>query len=299
MTKKVQNITIYRLDLPPEGSAETSTMDEHIVSKTSYHPDFGKIILEEQYGSSSDLEQSTEFSYDDQGFLIREVLKDADGTVMEEKSYEADEHKRIAREYLHYADGSRDTITYTYDDGGNIIKKETVDADGDTEEIEEFRYENGKLVHELKRDDSGEIIFEKQFHYKDGQLAEEESKDVIEGDAQKRVYTYNEQGHRESVMLYDAEDTPLERILLETDEKGQPVKVVEENRQKKNTLYLRYDDKGNVVFQEEFDLKGVLVSRVERNYDKDGRLMESRIEQNVPSHGINRRYRVRQEYTFG
>jgi antitoxin component YwqK of YwqJK toxin-antitoxin module len=299
MKEKVQNITVYRLDLPPEGSDEVRTMNERIVSKTSYHPESGKIILEEQYGSSGDLEQCTEFRYDDKGFLIREVLKEADGTVMEEKSYEADEHKRIAREYLHYADGSRDTITYTYDDGGNIIKKETVDADGDTEEIEEFRYENGKLVHELKRDDSGEIIFEKQFHYKDGQLAEEESKDVIEGDAQKRVYTYNEQGHRESVMLYDAEDTPLERILLETDEKGQPVKVVEENRQKKNTLYLRYDDKGNVVFQEEYDLKGMLVNRVERDYDKDGRLMESRIEQNVPSHGINRRYRVRQEYTFG
>lgn len=298
MTKKIQSITIYRKDLPPEGIDNESSKEEQIVSRTTYHPDFDKITLEEQYGATGDLEQSTEFTYDDKGFLIREILKEADGTVMEEKSYEADDYQRIAREYLHYADGSRDTITYAYDDEGNVIRKETVDADGEVEEIVEYQYENGKLLHELKRDESGEIVFERRYHYDDGQLSEIESRDEFEGEAQKRVYTYNEHGHRESVMLYDSDGNPLERVLLETDEKGRPIKVVEENRQKKNTLHLRYDEKGNVVFQEEFDLKGALVSRVERSYDEDGRLLESRIEQNVPSHGISRSYRVRQEYSF-
>ncbi len=299
MTKKIQSITIYRKDLPPEGSDNGNPSEEHIVSRTIYHPEFNKITLEEQYGASGDLEQSTEFTYDEKGFLIREVLKEADGTVMEEKSYEADDHQRIAREYLHYADGSRDTINYAYDDDGNVIRKETVDADGDVEETFEYQYENGKLLHELIRDESDEIISETRYHYEDDRLTEVVSLDGIEGEERNRVYTYNEGGHRESVMLYDAEGNPLERVLLETDEKGRPVKVVEENRQKKNTLHLRYDDHGNVVFQEEFDLKGALVSRVERTYDEAGRLLESRIDQNVPSHGINRSYRVWQEYTFG
>lgn len=298
MTKKIKSITIYRKDLPPEGSETGSTGEEQIVSKTTYHPDFDKITLEEQYGVSGDLEQSTEFTYDENGFLTREVLKEADGTVMEEKSYEADEHQRIARKYLHYADGSRDTISYTYDDEGNVIRKETVDADGDVEETEEFQYEDGHLILEVKRDESGEMIAEKRYHYEDGELLEVASQDGIEGADYRRVYTYNDEGHRESVMLYDADDNPLERVLLETDDQGRPVKVVEENRQKKNTLHLRYDDNGNVVFQEEFDLKGELVSRVERTYDEGGRLLESLIHQNVASHGINRRYRVRQEYAF-
>ncbi len=298
MTKKIKSITIYRKDLPPEGAETESPGEEQIVSKTTYHPDFDKITLEEQYGATGELEQSTEFTYDEDGFLIREVLKEADGTVMEEKSYEADGHKRVAREYLHYADGSRDIISYTYDDEGNIIKKLTVDADGDVEETEEFQYEEGHLILEVKRDESGELVVETKYHYEDGKLLGIESQDGIEGADYRRVYTYNDKGHRESVMLYDADDNPLERVLLEADEKGRPVKVVEENRQKKNTLHLRYDDTGNVVFQEEFDLNGALVSRVERTYDKEGRLLESRIDQNVPSHGISRSYLVRQEYTF-
>lgn len=297
MTKNIQTITIYRKDLPLERSDTSSRGEEQIVSKTTYHPDFDKITLEEQYGANGDLEQSTEFTYDEKGFLIREVLKEADGTVMEENSYEADEQQRVAREYLHYADGSRDTITYTYDNEGNIIKKEITDADGDVEETEEFQYEGGNLIFEVKRDELGERIAEKRYHYEDGRLLEIESMDGIEGKEYQRVYTYDEQGHRDSVMIYDADSNPLERVLLENDDKGRPVKIVEENLQKKNTSYLRYDDRGNAIFQEEFDLKGDLVSRVERKYDEDGRLIESLIEQNIIPYGVSRRYLVRHVYT--
>lgn len=298
MTKKIQSISIYRRDLPPDGSAENNTTEEQIVSRTSYHPEHDKITREEQYGLNGSLEQDTEYSYDENGFLIREILKEADGTVMEEKSYEADAHQRLAREYLHYADGSRDIISYTYDDEGNIIKKETVDADGEVEETQEFQYDNGRKILERKKDESGELIAEKRYHYEDGRLLEVESMDGIEGQEYQRVYTYDEQGHRDSVMLYDAGGNPLERVLLENDDKGRPVKIIEENRQKKNTLYLRYDERGNAISQEEFDMKGELVSRVERTYDEEGRLTESLIEQNITTHGVSRRYIVRHEYTF-
>lgn len=297
MKQNIKSLTVYRQDLPADGNDDHhGAGEEKIISKTFYDERFNKIVREEQYASDGSLEQISEFVYNDNGFQVREYLKDGDGTIMEEKSYEPDENRRISREYLHYADGSKDVITYTYDDQGNLIKKETVDADGDVEELIEFEYQEGRLVHEVRKDGSGDTILEKLYHYDDGLLVETETFNIESEEHQKRIYGYNEQGHRESVMVYDGDDNPIERILLEPDEHGRPVKITEENRQKKNSIHLRYGDSDNVVFQEEFDIKGELLNRIERTYNENGLLLKSVVLVNMPGVGVQRRYMMRQEY---
>ena len=293
--KKIKQITIYRKSI--DGSAADD--DKGILmSKEVFHPDFDKPVLQEQYGVDGNLEQSTEFEYDDKGFLIRQTLKEADGMVTEEKSFEPDENRHIAREYLHYADGSRDTINYSYDEDGNVVRKETVDADGDVEEIAEMAYQDGQLVHHLVKDSDGEIIEEHRFVYEGDLPLEVFHFDEMAGSGQKRVYSYDDAGNRESVLVYDDSDNLVERVLFENDDQGRPVMIVEENRKKKNTIKLQYEKHGNVGFQEEFDLKGNLVSRIARTYSDDGLLLESKIEAVIPAMGTTQSYVVRQEYDF-
>lgn len=293
--KKIKQITIYRKNI---NGLKADDDQGILMSKEVFHADFDKPVLQEQYGVDGSLEQSTEFEYDDIGFLIRQTLKEADGMVTEEKSFEPDENRRIAREHLHYADGSRDTITCSYDEDGNLVRKETVDADGDVEEIAEMTYQDGQLVHHLVKDSDGDIIEEHRYVYEGGLPLEVFHFDGMAGSGQKRVYSYDAAGNRESVLVYDDSDNLVERFLFKNDERGRPVNIVEENRKKKNTLRIQYEKHGNVGFQEEFDMKGNLVSRIARKYDDDGLLLESKIEAVIPSMGTIHSYIVTQEYDF-
>ncbi len=295
MGKKIRSISVYRSKVDGSSSGDDQGI---LMSREVFHPDFNKTVLQEQYGIDGQLEQTTVFEYDDRGFLIREVLKEADGTVTEEKSFEPDDRQRIAREYLHYADGSHDTIHYTYDDSGRVIRREIIDSDGDIEEISEMAYQDDQLVHELVKDADGEIVDEHRYVYEDGLLQEVFHYNGQEESSQKRVYSYNDEGHRESVLVYDNDDNLIERFLFENDDQGRPIQIIEENRQKKNTIHMKYANHGHVGFQEEYDMKGNLVSRVERVYDDDGLLLESRIDATVPAMGVQQSYVVKQQYAF-
>ena len=252
------------------------------------------------------MEQETVYEYDQQGFLIRETLKEGDGTVMEEKSFEPDEKQRIAREFLHYADGSKDTITYRYDDQGHLVEKKSEDEDGDVEQVKVFEYHNGLLTRKAVYDEelnpdggSEEPAEEVLFIYDDGgRILEEETRNNIDGFYRHKVHVYNDNWHRIAVKVYDDEENLIERVLMDPDEEGRPVRMVEENRKKKNTLNLRYNNKGNIVHQEEYDLKGNLLNTVSRAYDEKGRLLSSEVDIRMPPQGPPRRYVVEHRYSF-
>lgn len=265
------------------------------------------MVRECQYGGDGLLEQITEYEYNEDGFLVRECLKEADGKVMEEKSWKPDKKGRIGWEFMHYADGSKDTVTYDYDADGFLIKKVTVDSEGEVEQAEVFEHKNGLLIREAVYDGLSDLndlaslqpITEKTYHYdSDGRLLETVERDEQNELMYRKVNEYDEKGHRVTVVVYNQDGQAVERIQLKPDEKGRPVEVVEENRQKKNTLHLQYDESGNVAYQEERDMHGNLVNKVERSYDEDGRLIESHVQMNMPVHGVGRYYVVRQDYEF-
>ncbi|MFO7873040.1 MAG: hypothetical protein R6U62_00980 [Bacteroidales bacterium] len=306
MEKKLKALKVIKQNLPlPDANKAAGEGQEVVLSETEYDAGHGKVILERQYNEEGQLEQETEYTYDDDGFMVREVLREGDGMVVEDKSYESDENLRIAREYLNYADGSRDTVHYAYDDQGRLIQKTLKDEDGDVEQTDLFVFDaEGRLVREAVYEgepDEGEesLTEEKRYVYdEEGRLLETEIRDRVEESYRKRVNAYDEAGQRTSVMVYDADGELLERILFDPDDQGRPVEVVEENRRQKNTIQLQYDDHGNVVLQEEYDLNGNLVNRVERTYDKDGRFQQSRVRMHMPDRGINRYYVVKHSYEF-
>ncbi len=308
MSTQIKALKIVRKPLPPEGSEGVGSEvipKEVLVSETEYHPEWGKVTRERQYASDGRLEQETLYEYDNQGFLIRELLKEGDGSVMEEKSYEPDEQQRLSKEYLHYADGSKDTIFYMYDDEGQLVRKRSEDEDGDLEQLQLFEYSNGFIVRKALYDedpseeDGTEPAEEVRYTYDSaGKILEEEILNNTDGVFRHKVHVYNDDGHRIAVKVYDEGEELIERVLMEPDEQGRPVRMVEENRKKKNTLNLRYNNKGNIVFQEEYDLKGNLLNTVSREYDEEGRLLSSEVDHRMPLQGPPRRYIVEHRYSF-
>jgi hypothetical protein len=298
--RKIKRISVYRIDGPAAFPAGEQAVERAYLHRfTDYHPDWGAPIADVQYGRLGNIEQQTEYVYDGRGFLTREVLKESDGEVVEERSFEPDDQQRIAREFRHYADGSYDVTGYYYDDTGRVVKKVMADDEGEVERIEQFEYRDGKLMVEKATDGEGNLLLEISYAYNNEGLPEEvHVMNPEEGEEFQKVHAYTPEGKRKSTLVYDSEGELVERYLFEVNEQGYPAVVVEENRMKKNTIRMEYGVLGHVIFQEEHDLKGDLVNKVERRYDEQGNLLESRVVIRNPGMGMLQEYTVIQEHEY-
>ncbi len=300
MAKKIKTLSIYRKNMVVKSDSDDEpSKNEFLHSHTEYEPRWGKVVREIQYAADGQVEQVTEFDYDESGFMVKEILKDGDDTVLEHKTFEPDEKQRVLREFCHYADGSYDVTTYHYDEKDRVIKKETHDDEGDLESTEIKEYQNDLLVKHTVSGEGEEPVSEVNYEYdENNRLVETRVHDFQAGTEYTRVNSYDEEGRRKAAATYDSNEEPVERFLFKEDEKGRLVEVTEENRRKKNTTKMQYDEKDNIIKQKEYDLKGELVNEIERDYDEEGRLLESRIHVNRMMPGINQNYTVRHAYTF-
>lgn len=300
MGSKVKAITIYRKDIPEGEMAEGRPEAEPlIVSSTAYHAQWNKPVLEVQYNQEGDMEQQTRYEYDAEGFLIREVLTDGHGEVLEEKSFEPDEKLRIKKEFRHYADGSFDTLEYWYDDAGHVVRKILTDDEGDVESKEVFEYRDGLLIKEKTFGVEDALLAEIDYIYDDEGILDEKIIHQLDEDHYiRQEFSYNESGYRDAILGYNRDGELVERILFSLDDKGRPVSIEEENKRKKNRIRLEYDESDLLVFQEEFDMKGELVSRVRRQYDANGLLLSSEVTARNPLLGRQQHYEVVHQYEF-
>ena len=103
-------------------------------------------------------------------------------------------------------------------------------------------------------------------------------------------------GSRDRIVSYVTVDDwtynfgPNEFLHQLTLENGRVVRIIEENRQRKNTTEFTFDDKGNVVHHIETDLNGDLNHEVFRVYDPEGNLLQTRIEAVLKPSGEQRAY---------
>ena len=300
MSKKIKSLSVYQRNLVLKSSAdETLENEEHLISRSIYESDFGKLAEETQFNQDGEVDQVMRYQYNDEGFLVSEELLDGEGEVLEKRSFEPDGQGRMAREFIHYADGTADRIEYAYDAQGHLVKKERFDDEGDPENLELFEFEGDRLVRESKTDADGELLAETLYTYReDGQTEEVIVNNPEEESWFRKVYRYTDAGLREAVTTYNRDEEPVERVLFEHDAHERPVKIVEENRRQKNTLNMEYNEQGDIVFQEEYDRNGELVNRIERTYAADGLLLKSQVLMRNFQRNISRNYVLRHEYSF-
>jgi hypothetical protein len=302
MTKRIKEMCIYRKFgkfEPNDLTHAASSLTEYLVNSVEYHPELQKTIRDVQYGPDGNVQQETVFEYNAQGFLISEILKEADGNVVERKTYEPDEELRIKKEYIHYADGSYDVIEYHYDGSGLLVKKVQSDNEGAVEHFVEYEYDKGQVISEVSFDEDGDMVSQILYEYDDdGLLDEKIIQNSGENEKLTHSYVYNDEGHREAIYSYDGTGELIEKFKFTLDDKGRTVGVIEENKQKKNRISIEYDERDHLIGQEEYDLRGELVSKVRRYYDQDGLFQRSEVTAKNPINGINQHYDVMHIYKF-
>jgi YD repeat-containing protein len=289
MSKKIKSETIFRFDHMP---GEEIDLDQEFDIRQSYHEfdEAGNLILELAYTHDGEIVDKIEYRYDEAGRLVESLIYGEYDDVMERRVAERDNDGRTTREMIHYLDGSADIHEYSYDEKGNLISMKATDDEDELEFSEKYFYEGDKVVKVERCDGDDKVTFRQEDEYIDGVLRSRKIWSSEDGDPYTLVHQYTGTGRREQELRYNSRDQLIERNIYEEDENGRVVKIVEENKQRKNTTEFTFDEKGNVIRQVETDLNGDLNHEIFRVYNPDGDLIQTRIEAVLKPSGEQRAY---------
>jgi YD repeat-containing protein len=277
MGNKIKSETVYRIDHIP---GEEIDLDQDAGIRQSYHEynEAGQVVVEIAYTGDGEIADRIEYRYDESGQLLEKFIYGEDDDVLERTEVIWSDSKRIAREIIHYLDGSEDIHEFFYDERGNLSGIQVKDDEDEVEYTQKFFYEGNKVIKVEKWDGNDEVIFRQEDEYKDGTLASRS----IWSDEEVKPFTiiqnFNAAGHRTEELRYDSNEQLIERNIYEEDEQRRVVRMIEENRQRKNTTEFSYDDQGNVIHQAETDLNGDLNHEVFRIYGPGGELLKTTVE---------------------
>ena len=289
MSIKIKSETIYRVDHVPGEEIEP---DQEFDQKHSYR-EFdrtGKLLLEIAYTQDGEIADKIEYHYDEAGRLQETLVYGDDVEVLERKEVVWNRDGKVAREITHYLDGSADTHEYFYDDSGNLTGLQVKDDEEELELSEKYSYENEKVIKIERWNGDNELIFKQEDEYADENLRKRTIWSSEEEEPFRVVVEFNAAGHRHQELRYNSRDQLIERNIYEEDEQGRVTRIIEENRQRKNTTEFSFDDKGNVIHQAETDLNGNLNHKVFRIYSPEGALLQTTVEAVMKPSGNIRAY---------
>ena len=296
---KIKSISLYKYDyILKDINSDEFELKGGIFSKATYDPE-GRTLSEIKHDAEGGVEQNYGYVYNEQGVKIADRSWDENGDLIDDMEYDVDADGKIQFAYKNYLDGSKDTITYRYDDAGKLLEKEVRTDEDEVEMVEKFVYEgNYEVLHESRGED-GQVVYRKETGYNEKSHILEEKTWMAETDATTRVVNeYAEDGELSSVASFSDDGDLIFRVAYERDEKGHIVKVNEESPDRKITTLIEYDSQGNAIVQQELNEQGKINSRIERTFDADGNVTESEAIIDTHGAGRNQHYVLKYEYEF-
>jgi YD repeat-containing protein len=289
MSNKIKSETVYRIDHMP---GEEIALEQDFDQMQSYreYDRSGRLLLEIAYTQYGEIADKIEYRYNEEGNLLETFIYGDDDEVLERKEVVWSDDNRIAREFIHYLDGSEDIHEFFYDEQGNLTGIRVKDDEDELEYVEKYFYEDGLPVKIERKNEDDDLIFSQEDEYENGKLLTRTVWSAEEEEPYTFVQHFNASGHREQELRYNSREELIERNIYEEDEHGRVVRLIEENRQRKNTTEFSYDDKGNVIHQVETDLNGELNHEILRVYSPEGDPLRTTVEAIIRQSGDKRAY---------
>lgn len=254
----------------------------HPTEAITYFPDF---TVEHKY----------KYKYNSEGKVIDEILLESDDEVTEHRSMEYNDEGQLVKEYIHYLDGTADSLIYTYDKDGRLLSRRSIDSDGEKGNYLVNDYQGDHVASESEYDITGTIITQRKIIYdSDGKIAEEIFR-TPEEDYQI-LYSYDEHGVASVRRRYNADKHLTERDTYTYDSEGRLSESMEETSAGIEITYTQYDSAGNTVLQEVKTEDGELLSSIERTYDGSKRPLTTSVISKKSGQQVPQHYRIRIEY---
>lgn len=243
---------------------------EEIVFERSYDQD-GNKISETNY-LHDEPEHEFHFEYDDKNRLIKERSHFLSDELEEITEYFYDDTSgKLLKKVKQFPGGETSITTYSYS-GENLVEKETRDGDGELEEKEKFIYENNKLIKHEVYNWTGGLTASTTFTYdNEGKILQEER--WIEGeDTLKAAYTYLVKDQKPDITLSNAKTgRVIEAWRHRYDDKGRLIEEVIESIARvhlKVTTKYSYDEKDRVAQSLKYNFD-VLENKTTYTYQED------------------------------
>jgi len=296
---KIKTASLFKYDyILKDINSEEFELEGGIYNKTTYDEE-GRTLSEIKFDPEGVVEQHYEYEYNEQGVKISDKSFDEKGDLIDNLEYSADPKGRVLFGYKKYLDGSKDTITYRYNEDGKLIEKEFKSEEDDIDYIEKFTFEGDhEILHEAWNEDD-ELAYRKESKYDDKGNVIEEKTWVLETDRTARVMnTYDKDDQLISVASFDENDNIIFKVEYTRNSEGHITEVSEESPEGMAFTSIQYDNAGNAVVQEEKNEKGELSSRIERKFDGEGNVTESEAILDRHGQGMNQHYILKYEYEF-
>jgi hypothetical protein len=247
------------------------------------------------FNQDETVEHRYTYQYNSEGKVIDELLLEADNEITEHRSMEYNAEGLLAKEYIHYLDGTSDQLIFTYDTEGRLLSRRSIDSDGETGNYLVNVYDGRHLVSESEYDIAGEIITQRKIMYnEDGKITEEVFRTPEEN--YHILYSYDEKGVASVRRRYNEDKLLTERNTFTYDSEGRLSESMDETSSGIEITYTSYDDAGNIILQEEKTEEGDLLSMVMRTYDEMNRPLTTSVHSKRPGQQIPLHYRIRIEY---
>ncbi|PKP35054.1 MAG: hypothetical protein CVU00_04085 [Bacteroidetes bacterium HGW-Bacteroidetes-17] len=294
MNKQISIERIYNLDM---NSGQTEPK-QNLLTKEIFYDAQGNPTKDISYNPPGVVDQTIESKYDDQNRLIEEACFDGEEELLEKTFFEWDAKGKKIKEEKHYLDGSVDTTIFNYDSDGHLIEKLCKNDDDEIEYKEAFKFEGNQLVEYSKYNEDEEIAEKKSFTMNDGKLESEVHWTAEEGNETTKKYRYDEEGNVEKELYYNAKKQLVKKVEYQKYRGRFIEEFIEEDPYQLNTTKLEYDEKNNIILQEQFNQNGEINHRVERTFDQNQRLIETMTYVNAKGQGMNLHFKEVHLYEY-
>ncbi|MDZ7775551.1 MAG: hypothetical protein U5L09_08090 [Bacteroidales bacterium] len=290
--RKIRARIQYKEDFLPEGLSSDRIIRKRYLFNKTFFDEKGNIIRTEKYHPDGHLEEYEEHTYDKKGFLT-DTKTVMNGEIADHSTFEIAEGK-VLKEFVHYLDGTKDTVRYDYDNG-NLVRKAYFDYEGVLEKETLFQSSENHTK-EVTKDEEGDITEEKEKYYENGNLVKEKYRDAFTGAQFEIVYEYDDEGRECKTTRFDGHGNVAEDLEKQYNDQGKLV-FIDDSSNKKKVAYT-YDKQGRLVLQEEKLYDDTVVSTIRRTYNSDGLHVSSEVYMNGFDLQMSQHYNVHHEYEF-
>lgn len=294
--KKIKSTTLVKYDYVIEDVVAKEIEIKGAKYSYTEFDDKGNVLLEIRYNKSGGVEEKYENKYNDLGQLVEEIIYLSDDEIAQHKTFEYNEQGSIAIAHKHYQDGSKDTVTYHYENG-QLIEKITTDSDEEVEAKEEFIYKESKLA-SRKVYEYDELVWDESLDYDESGNLVEQTKWTKDDQDSKYYNHFNEKGNLVKTITSNIKDELLAKSEYFYDDEGLLEKIVEESIYGKNITTLAYDEHKNSIKQVETNQQGEINNEAERKYNENNDVLESEVYVNFHGMGVNQHYILKYDYEY-